>query len=247
MVKTILITGSSRGIGKAIAELAHKQGYRVIVHGKTNSEGLNQVHESLKGSIKTSFDVADKEATHRAVGRLLKEFRMIDVLVNNAGVALNRMKDIGNMDEEKALEEWRTNVLGTIYCTQAVLPAMLKKGNGSVINMGSFKGIPNFATMSTFTFAQTKSAVISMTKSLAKTYSARGIRFNVVLPCYVETDQVKSWDEETFKRISEGTILGRMAKPEEIAPLVMFLASDNASFITGSEFLIDGGYSIKGK
>ena len=139
------------------------------------------------------------------------------------------------------------NVLGTIHCVQAVLPRMLKKGKGSVVNVSSIKGYPQLATMSTLTYAPAKASVVSLTKALAKTYSPKGIRFNVIAPGYVETDQVNDWNEETFKRINEGTLLGRMAKPEEIAPLVMFLASDEASYMTGSRILIDGGYMLKGK
>jgi 3-oxoacyl-[acyl-carrier protein] reductase len=240
-MKTILITGSSRGIGKAIAKLAHKQGYRVIVHGRTDSEDLKEVYESLDGSLKTVFDVSDKEATHTAI----KKLGHIDVLVNNAGVARNFLKDVSEVDDDKALEEYRINVLGTLHCIQAVVPAMQLKKSGSVINISSIKGQPNLATTSTLTYAATKAGVISLTKALAKTYPE--IRFNTVSPGYVETDQVSDWNEDTFKRINEGTILGRISKAEEIAPLVMFLASDEASYITGSDFLVDGGYSIKGK
>ncbi|MGZ6004905.1 MAG: SDR family NAD(P)-dependent oxidoreductase [Candidatus Saccharimonadales bacterium] len=240
-MKTILVTGSSRGIGKAIAELAHKQGYKVIVHGRTDSEELQKVHESLKDSDKTVFDVSDKQATIAAVEKL----GHIDILVNNAGVAKNFLKDVSEMDDEKALEEYRVNVLGTLHCVQAVVPSMLSKKSGSVISIGSIKGQPNLATMSTLTYATTKAGVISVSKALAKAYP--DIRFNTVSPGYVETDQVNDWNEETFKRISDGTILGRISKPEEIAPLVMFLASDEASSITGEDILADGGYSIKGK
>lgn len=244
-MKTILITGSSRGIGKAIASLAHKKGYKVIVHGRSDSTELKQVHKQLDGSLKVIFDVADKKATHRAINEVLSEVGSIDVLVNNAGVARNFIKDISEVDDEKALEEYRVNVLGTIHCVQAVLPKMLEKGGGSVINISSIKGYPNLATMSTLTYAPAKAGVISVTKALAKAYPT--VRFNTVAPGYVETDQVTDWNEETFNRINNGTILGRIAKPEEIAPLVLFLASDEASYITGSDILSDGGYSIKGK
>ena len=243
MQKTIIITGSSRGIGKAIAELAHKQSYKVIVHGKTDSPELAKTHKELKASIKTFFDISDKNAVQTEIGKLGK----IDVLVNNAGVALNFLKDIGDVDDQKALMEYQINVLGTIHCIQAVLPGMIKNKKGSVINISSIKGMSQLATLSTLTFATTKAGIISLTKALAKSYAKDGIRFNVVMPGYVETDQVKLWNEETFKRINEGTLFGRMASPSEIAPLVMFLASDEASYITGSEYLIDGGYILKGK
>ena len=244
-MKTILVTGSSRGIGKAIATLAHQKGYKVVVHGKTDSQALEQVHKELEGSYKAVFDVSDKAATHTAIDDLLKELGTIDVLVNNAGVARNFIKDISEVDDDKAIEEYKVNVLGTLHCVQAVLPKMLESGSGSVVNISSIKGYPNLATMSTLTYAPAKAGVVSVTKALAKSYPS--VRFNVVAPGYVETDQVNDWNEETFNRINNGTVLGRIAKPEEIAPLVLFLASDEASYITGSEFLADGGYSIKGK
>jgi 3-oxoacyl-[acyl-carrier protein] reductase len=244
-MKTILITGSSRGIGKAVAMLAHKQGYRIIVHGKSHSDELERTHKQLEGSIKTAFDVSDKGATHSAIFELLKEVITIDVLVNNAGIGLNLIKDISEVDDDKAIEEYKVNVLGTLHCIQAVLPKMLEKGGGSVINISSIKGCPDMATMSTLTYAPAKAGVMSLTKALAKAYP--NVRFNAVVPGYVKTDQANNWDEEIINKISSSTILGRIAKPEEIAPLVMFLASDGSSYITGSAFLVDGGFSIKGK
>ena len=246
-MKTILITGSSRGIGKAIAQLAQQKGYKVILHGKAMSEALKKTVVELDNPHVVTFDVADKQATHEAIAKLITEVGTIDVLVNNAGVARNFLKDLADMDDDKAIEEYRTNILGTLHCTQAVLPKMLEQQAGSIINIASIKGQYDLATMSTLTFAATKAGIISLTKALAKSYGDKGIRFNSVSPGYVETDQVNDWNEETFKRISDGTILGRIAKAEEIAPLVLFLASDEASYITGSDLLADGGYSIKGK
>lgn len=241
-MKTILITGSSRGIGKAIAELAYEQGYDVIVHGRTDSSELNDIHNKLKGSRKVFFDVADPEAVESAIKGL-----KIDILVNNAGVAKNFLQDLNDLDNEKALTEYKINVLGTLNVTKATMPYMLEVKSGSVINIASIKGRSNLSTLSTLTFGGTKSAIISLTKSLAKVYSSGGVRFNVVSPGYIETDQVADWNEETFKRINEGTVLGRMGSPKEVAEVVMFLASDKASYVIGSEWLVDGGYEIKGK
>jgi len=244
-MKTILITGSSRGIGKAIAELAHKQGYKVIVHGKTDSDELQAVHASLEGSLKTAFDVADKTAVEKAVSDLLQQVGTIDVLVNNAGIARNFMKDVLTFSDDEALEEYKVNVLGTLHCIQALIPQMLESGSGNVVNISSIKGQANMATMSTLTFAPTKAGIISITKALAKAYPT--VRFNSVSPGFIRTDQAKGWNAEIIDRLSSNTIVGRLGEPNEIAPLVMFLASDDASYITGSDFLADGGYSIKGK
>lgn len=246
-MKTILVTGSSRGIGKSIAQLAHKKGYNVILHGKNKSDAVIELSRELGNAPVVTFDIADKQATSQGIAKAIEIVGTIDVLVNNAGVARNFLKDISEVDDDKAIEEYRTNVLGTLHCIQAVLPKMLEQKSGSIINIASIKGQFNLATTSTLTFAATKAGIISITKALAKTYGDKGIRFNSVSPGYVETDQVSDWNEETFKRINDGTILGRIAHVDEIAPLVMFLASDDASYITGSDYLADGGYAIKGK
>jgi 3-oxoacyl-[acyl-carrier protein] reductase len=189
--------------------------------------------------------VADQQATHEAINKLLEEVGTIDVLVNNAGISNNGFSDIAEASDENAITEYRVNVLGAVHCIQAVLPKMLEKEGCSVISLSSIKGQYNLATISSFTYSASKAGVISITKSLAKAYPT--IRFNVVSPGYIETDQVNDWGPQTFDRINNGTIMGRIGKPEEVAPLIMFLAGDEASYITGADFLVDGGYAIKGK
>ncbi|MBL8121797.1 SDR family oxidoreductase [Candidatus Saccharibacteria bacterium] len=245
--KVILITGSSRGLGKAIAILAYRQSYRVILHGSTDSDHLDALQKQLPGSMKVVFDVTDKQQTYEEIQKVLKQVGAIDVLVNNAGIILNKVKHIEDVDDEMAWQEWKVNVLGPIHCIQAVLPTMLTAGKGNVINMASIKAYPNFSTLSSFTYGHTKAAILQMTKALAKEYSPKGIRFNAIAPGYVITDMSKQWTNEAKKRINNGILLDRLANPDEIAPFVMFLASDDSAYITGSDFVIDGGYSIKGK
>ena len=247
MNKTILITGSSRGIGKGIAELAYGKGWTVIVHGSKDSQELKEENVKLKGSLRTNFDIADKEATNKGIKEIINQVGNIDAVVNNAGIVLNYIKDISEMSDEKALEEWRVNVLGTLHVIKAVLPSMLEKHSGSIVNIASMKGYPNYSTMSSFTYSQAKAGVISLTKSLAKAYSGQGVRVNVISPGYVQSGISSIWSEATYKRIIDGTLLGRVAEPKEIAHLALFLASDDASFITGSDIIIDGGYTLKGK
>jgi 3-oxoacyl-[acyl-carrier protein] reductase len=240
-MKTILITGSSRGIGKAIAILAHKQGYKVIVHGKTDSAELQQLHKELAGSLKIFFDIADKVATQKAIADL----GGIDVLVNNAGMGRSGMKDVGDIEDENALKEYTTNVLGTLHCIQAILPQMLERKSGVIINVASVRGHFELVSMSSLTYGLSKAGVIGLTKALAKTYPS--IRINSVSPGFVATDMLADWPEEKLAKAKEATLNGRLAKPEEVASTVLFLASDGAGYITGADYLVDGGYSIKGK
>ncbi|MDB5178123.1 MAG: short-chain dehydrogenase/reductase [Patescibacteria group bacterium] len=239
--QTILITGSSRGIGKVIAQNAAAKGYNVIIHGRTDSKELNQTHQEIPGSTKTVFDISDRPATHQAIAKL----GPIDVLVNNAGMGHAGLKDISDVTDEHALEEYSVNVLGTLHCIQAVLPGMLKRENCSVINVASIKGHANLATLSSLTYAASKTSVIAITKALAKAYPK--VRFNSVSPGYVETDMATDWSPDTYERIKQGTIAGRIAQPEEIAGMILFLASTEAGYITGTDILVDGGYAIKGK
>lgn len=240
-MRTILVTGSARGIGRATALLAAKQGYKVVVHGKTDSEQLKKVHEEIGGSVKAVFDIADKQATHDAISKL----GPIDVLVNNAGKGRAGIKDIADIDDEQAILEYKNNVLGTLHCIQAVLPGMLKQGSGTIISVSSIKGHDYLATLSSLPYAITKAGILSLSKALAKEYPT--IRFNTVSPGYTKTDMASEWTPETFDKINQGTLVGRIGQPEEIAAAIMFLASDEASYVSGVDLLVDGGFAIKGK
>lgn len=240
-MKTILITGSSRGIGKAVAKLAVEKGYKVIVHGSTDSEALNKTHKEIRGSVKTFFDVSDRQSVNDAIEKL----GPIDVLINNAGIGRAGIKDVGEINDENALKEYSVNVLGTLHCIQAVVPGMIKRGGGSVVNVSSLKGHYHLTSLSSLTYGTTKAGVIALTQALAKAYPQ--VRFNSVSPGYVQTDMAKLWSAETFERINKGTIVARIAQPSEIAKTILFLASEDASYITGIDILADGGYNLKDK
>jgi 3-oxoacyl-[acyl-carrier protein] reductase len=240
-MKTILITGSSRGIGKAVAQLAASKGYKVIVHASTDSEQLENTHKEIEGSFKTFFDVSDKEAVNVAIAQLGE----IDVLINNAGIGRSKNKDISDADDEQALKEYKVNVLGTLHCMQAVIPGMVERGNGSIVNVASIKGHYNLTSMKSLTYGISKAAVIALTQAVAKEYPL--VRINSVSPGYVKTDMSKGWPPETFERIKDQTIIGRISQPEEIAKAILFLASDDASYATGTDLLVDGGFNLKDK
>jgi 3-oxoacyl-[acyl-carrier protein] reductase len=240
-MKTILITGSSRGIGKAVAVLAASKDYKVIVHASTDSEQLQETNKEIANSVKTFFDVADKKAVDSAISGL----GAIDILINNAGIGRSGNKDIADADDEHALKEYKVNVLGTLHCIQAVIPGMVERGGGSIVNIASVKGHYNLTSMKSLTYGISKAGVIALTQALAKEFPT--VRINSVSPGYVNTEMSKGWPPETFEKIKNQTVAGRISQPEEIAQAILFLASDDASYATGTDLLIDGGFNIKDK
>ena len=221
--------------------MAAKNGYKVIVHGRTDTDDLKQVHREIEGSMKVVFDVTDRDA----VAKALEGIEQIDVLVNNAGWVKPGISDVQDINDEDAIYEYKVNVLGGLHCIQSVLPGMLERGSGSIVSVSSIKGHYSLGTLSSLTYAPSKAGVISLSKTLAKSYPS--VRFNTVSPGYIETDQAKGWDETVYAKIEDGTILERIGQPDEVANVIMFLASDSSSYVTGTDYLVDGGYSIKGK
>lgn len=232
--KTILITGSSRGIGAAVARLARKYGAEVILHGKEDSKELIRFSKELK-TKHVVFDVADESEVRREIAR----FENIDILINNAGISIS--KPFLELTTEDWLETFSTNVMGTVNVSKAVIPGMLKRKRGAIVNISSIKGYPH--TVGRAAFAASKAALITMTASMAKEFAPH-IRVNAVAPGFTETETTKeAWTERIYKQISS-TPIGRAAKPEEIAEVILFLASDKTSYITGQTVIADGGYSI---
>lgn len=235
--KNALVTGGSSGIGKAIAETLNSQGATVCVIDLNENESNTALGISTITTDITNLDTL-KEA--------LKEVPdQIDLLINNAGIGF--VGNVEQTEEEDFDRLYQVNVKGVFNCIKAVLPRMKVKG-GAIINMASI--VSHVAVNNRFAYTMTKGAVHAMTFAIAKDYIHEGIRCNSVSPARVHTPFVDDYlkknypgnEQEMFENLSETQPIGRMGKPEEVANLVLYLCSDEACFITGSDFPIDGGF-----
>lgn len=238
--KTILVTGSSRGIGAAIATSAARNGARVILHGRTKSPTLVKMMKRLKAPS-IICDVGDGEAVKKAVQEIFDSTKKIDVLINSAGI--NRPARFLETKEQDWYDVYRVNVLGTVHMCQAVIPHMQQAKYGRIVNIASLRGHHMMAGSAAYSMS--KAAVINLTCTLAKAFAPH-IAVNAVSPGFTKTEMSKTWSPET-KSLIATSLIGRAAEPEEIAEVALFLASDKASYITGQTIIVDGGYSIAGK
>ncbi len=231
--KHILITGSSRGIGASIARIAKGYGAEVILHGKTESEELKIVASEL--NAKYIFCDTGNETE---VKMAMKTISKVDILINNAGISLS--KSLKESKTEEWLATYNTNIMGIVNFSKEVIPKM-ELGIGKIINIASIKGLASSTGRPAF--ASSKAGVIALTASMAKELGPN-ILVNCVAPGFTETETTKKdWSERIYKQIDQ-TILKRAAKPEEIAEVVLFLASNKSNYITGQTIIVDGGYSI---
>ena len=239
--KTALVTGASRGIGRAIALCLAAEGARVAINYAGNVKAAEEVKASVEAAGGTAIlcqaDIADSSAVEAMVANVVKEFGTIDILVNNAGITrdtlLMRMKD---EDFAKVLD---TNLKGVFYCTKAVAKLMMKKRSGRIVNMASVVGLVGNAGQTNY--AAAKAGVIGFSKSAAKELASRGIKVNVVAPGFIGTDMTAGVPESVKEKMLTDIPLGRMGEPEDVASAVLFLASDQASYITGQVVNVDGG------
>ena len=235
--KTILITGSSRGIGAVTARIAKSYDAHVILHGKTASKELKQLSDELDSPY-IVCDVADKDAVIKEVAK----FNNIDILVNNAGINPSKtFMELTNEDWQKIFE---VNVIGTVNFSKAVIPEMIKRGSGKIINIASVKGYLHISGKPAY--AASKAAIMRITSSMAEEFAPHNIFINAVAPGFTETEMTKETLSSKIQSQINRIPLKRMAKPNEIAEVILFLASDKSSYITGQTLLVDGGYSIAG-
>ena len=233
--KLALVTGASRGIGRAIAEELARAGADVVVGYRSGQEEAEQLAAAIGGRA-VQADVSSSEDAKR----LVEEAGDVDVLVNNAGLTrdglLARMSD----------DDWRTvietNLSSVFYTCRAVTRPMMRKRGGSIVNVSSIVGV--HGNWGQTNYAASKAGIIGFTKSLARELGSRNIRANVVAPGYVKTQLTDVLPEEATAAMVQNTPLGRVAEPTEVAGAVRYLASDEASFVTGAVLLVDGGLGM---
>jgi 3-oxoacyl-[acyl-carrier protein] reductase len=240
--KVALVTGAARGIGEAIALTLAREGADVVVTD-VDLEGAQRVAQEIEGMGRKAkavqADVSQREAVQRLVSEAVSLFGKVDILVNNAGIIRRgTFLEHDPQDWEKVLS---VNLGGTFNCAKEVVPLMIKQGGGKIINissvvgkMGDIASAPSYGT--------SKGAINTFTKSLARELAPYGINVNAVAPHAIETDMSREWSEEKRRQIVEAIPLKRLGKPEEVAEVVAFLASDGAGFITGQILDVNGGY-----
>lgn len=237
--KTLLITGSSRGIGAATARAAYKLGARVICHGSKASDSLRSTKEEVAGQM-WICDLQDEEEIRREAAKLLPI--NLDGLVNCAGTLIPVDLDQTSFaDYEEALHIHLAapSLLGSLFSET------LKKNNGSIVNVSSVRSEAMLTSTRSAPYCTMKSALHNLTCIQAKEYSP-SVRANTISPGWVETEMSLAWNEAS-RRQATSNLLGRVARSEEIAAAICFLLSDNAGFITGQNLFVDGGYGLQGK
>lgn len=245
--KIVLITGGAAGIGQATAEKFAAEGATVCICDM-NAEAGRAVAQSLNGRF-DQVNVADYEAAKAWVESIVETYGRVDVLVNNAGILrdgqLVKYKDgavVGLMSEADFDSVIAVNLKGVFNCTQAVAPHMIKQGSGVIINASSVVGLDgNFGQTN---YVATKAGVVGMTKVWARELGRYGIRVNAIAPGFIETAMTASMPEKVLDAMIAKTPLRRMGKPEDIANAYVWLASDEASFITGHTLRVDGGVVV---
>jgi 3-oxoacyl-[acyl-carrier protein] reductase len=242
--KVALVTGASRGIGRAVALKLAEHGARIVINYNRSGAEAEKVADQIRSQggqcLTVQGDVTVAADVERVFQAAQQEFDRIDILVNNAGI--NRDTLILRMSEKDWDEVLSTDLRGAFLCTKAALRFMMRRRWGRIINISSLAGLLGNAGQANYSAA--KAGLIGLTKAVAREMGSRGITVNALAPGFIETDMTKdlpqSLKEEAIRRI----VLGRPGKPEDVAGAVVFLASDEASYITGQVLAVDGGLGM---
>lgn len=239
--KTAIVTGASRGIGRAIALELGKKGAYVVVNYNGSSEAAQETADAIQaagGQAETyQCNVADYEACEKLINDVIGRRGRIDILVNNAGITRDNL--LMRMSEEDFDAVLSTNLKGAFHTMRLVSRYMLKQRSGRIINMASVVGVAGNAGQANY--AASKAGVIGMTKSAAKELASRGITVNAVAPGFIETDMTGKLSDKVRDQASAQIPMGAFGKPEDVAKAVGFLASEDAGYITGQVIHVDGG------
>lgn len=236
--KVALVTGGSRGIGRAIALELGRAGAKVIVNYQRSAEAAQEVADEIGSAIAIQADVSTTEGCQRLL-ESAEDWGGIDILVNNAGITDDGLAM--RMSDDQFDNVMRVNTGGAFRMCRAVLPSMARKRNGVIINIASVSAFRGNAGQ--LNYAASKAAVLAMTRCLAKEMGKRKIRVNAVAPGFIETDMTKVLPDAVLEGAQKVIPLRRLGLPEEISPIVRFLAGPGAAYITGQLFVVDGGMS----
>ncbi|HET7521990.1 MAG TPA: 3-oxoacyl-[acyl-carrier-protein] reductase [Bacillales bacterium] len=239
--KTALVTGASRGIGRAIALDLAQQGANVAVNYAGSRDKAEQVVADIEKLGSKAFavqaSVADADAVRSMVKQVTGEFGSLDILVNNAGITRDTL--LMRLKEKDWDDVINTNLKGVFHCTKAVTRQMMKQRSGRIINIASVSGVMGNAGQASY--SASKAGVIGLTKTSARELAARNITVNAVAPGFIATDMTDELSDEVKDEMLSQIPLARFGKPEEVAALVRFLATDDSGYITGQTFCVDGG------
>ena len=241
--EVVLVTGSTRGIGKEIAIAFAQEGAISIIMGR-NAEAAEKTKDEIlaKGLKAESFacDVTNSKNTEEIVNKILDKYKRIDILVNNAGITKDNL--LLRMSENDWDDVININLKGVFNCTKIVSKAMLKAKKGKIVNIASIIGITGNAGQANY--AASKAGIIGFTKSVAKEIASRGINVNAIAPGYIETDMTAQLKDSLKEELLKSIPLGSLGKATDVAGACLFLASKEASYITGQTIVVDGGMAI---
>jgi 3-oxoacyl-[acyl-carrier protein] reductase len=239
--KVAIITGSTRGIGNAIANRLAEAGAITVINGVSDATRVKNVAESIRSKGKDCIgvlaDVGTSDGVNNLIDTTVRKYGKIDILVNNAGIV--RDHGIMRMSEEDWDNVIRVNLKSVFLCSKAVLKYMLKQRSGRIISISSIIGIYGNAGQSNY--SASKAGIIAFTRTLSKEVGSRGITVNAIAPGFIDTDMTRQLEEKWIEYLKSRTVLGSLGMPEDIAEAVAFLASDKAGYITGHILGINGG------